>query len=287
MCLLSDRELFERVHGEPPMIQDLPSMDWREKSSPIQPASIDLHVGRIFVPTAKSHNDEPFTPKRGHVLEPGETAVVTTAEILNLPPEIGAFGFPPTSISAMAVLMTNPGHVDPGFKGRMRFTLINMGRSSFSIAEGKEIVTLLFLRMSAKPEADYSERIRLAPGQLHADDPSLDTLARLGKDFLDFRRQAEVIAEGVVRKTEVDLKRWDTELANTKSRWGLIVAVVGIAAAIVPTVAALLWQLFGPVADLQGKVATIAGQLDVSGMNAAIDSLRSAVDSVMQAISPD
>jgi deoxycytidine triphosphate deaminase len=54
--------------------------------------------------------------------------------------------------------MTNPGHVDPGYSGLMRFTVINMGRENFDLLRGFTIVTLLFFEMSSPAKRDYGVR---------------------------------------------------------------------------------------------------------------------------------
>ena len=95
MSLLVDRDLLEAVKGEKPIVTGLPdTADWYSKNSPIQAASIDLHVGEIYLPvTTESESGKP-TPRDEHILEPGETAVVTTAETISLPSQVGALRIP-------------------------------------------------------------------------------------------------------------------------------------------------------------------------------------------------
>lgn len=64
-----------------------------------------------------------------------------------MPAKLAGIGFPPTSVSAKGVLMTNPGHVDPGFIGHLQFTLINMGKDRFTLAQADRIVTLLLFEL--------------------------------------------------------------------------------------------------------------------------------------------
>lgn len=247
--------------------------DWFSEGSPIQPSSVDLHVGEIFLPLVGQASCKDVAGLQEHILEPGETAVVTTSEMLKLPSQIGAFGFPPTRVSGKAVLMTNPGHVDPGFHGRMRFTLINMGREPFQIRYGDPIVTLLFLKTSSTPTADYLKRNPRVP---HADGPSVDSLHRLGKDFLDFTRRAEAIAQAVVDKAKVK-----TESAER----GLRLWLGGIT--LVITLGAVAAQCYGPVKDLQdlkARVTAMQGQLSVTAAQQRIDSLKARLDKLCRAV---
>ena len=151
------------------------------KRDPIQPASVDLTIGGIYVPdTAEGKRGSEGHPRDSLSLKPGETAVVETAETCKLPANIGAIGFPPASVSANALLTTNPGHVDPGYHGKLSFTVINMGSENYSLKGGDDIVTLLLFELSANARAPYDVR---APG-LHGAVTD-DRLNRLAKDFLD------------------------------------------------------------------------------------------------------
>src|SRR5687768_7061533 len=116
------------------------SGNWNSADSPVQPCSLDLRIGRIYLPTARDSAlgscEKPLT---AHTLGVGETVVVETMEVLHLPAHIGAFGFPPTSVSNVGVLVTNLGHIDPGFHGSIKFTLVNMGRKPYSLRRGDNI----------------------------------------------------------------------------------------------------------------------------------------------------
>jgi len=148
--LLKDDELVGYVSGTKPLITGVPQpANWYGDDSPIQPSSIDLHIGDIFLPGVKK--DDPggvFRPKTEHILGPGRTAVVLTQEEFQLPGDIAGIGFPPSHVSFQGILMTNPGHVDPGYAGPMRFTVINMGSQDYILRRGDEIVTMLLIELS-------------------------------------------------------------------------------------------------------------------------------------------
>lgn len=202
MNLLSDSEIANLLQASPPLLTNFSEpADWYAKDSLVQPASLDLHVGNIFVPPKEEPKVEDPVDKRTreYMLHPGQTVVVETLEELALPDDIAAFGFPPTSISDRAVLMTNPGHIDPGFTGRLGFTLINMGREPFAVISGKPIVTLLLVRLGVPARSDFRQR---NPNFANADPTTLD-LHRLGRDFLDLDERARKAAEAVVRKESI------------------------------------------------------------------------------------
>ena len=98
------------------------------------------------------------------VLHSGRTAVVTTMEEFALPNDIAAFGFPPSRVSFQGILMTNPGHVDPGYKGPLHFTVINMGSKDYVFRRRDPIVTILLFRLDHASGADWTSRGNAAGG---------------------------------------------------------------------------------------------------------------------------
>ena len=143
--ILTDRELrglIEKTENGLLTGYDVP-FDWDSKDSLVQPSSIDLHVGAIFRPGVKPGKPgSAGNPRSSISLKTGETAIVETKESINLPADYAALGFPPSSVSSQGLLMTNPGHVDPGYKGTLTFTVINMGREVFKLRPAVPIVTL-------------------------------------------------------------------------------------------------------------------------------------------------
>jgi deoxycytidine triphosphate deaminase len=168
------------------------------KDSPIQPASLDLTIGDIYVPPPikRLTSTAAITSQGKIVLEPGHTVVVNTGETLNLSANIAAFGFPPTTLSSRGILMTNPGHVDPGYKGKLHFTLINMGRTQFELETGMKVVTLLLTSVEHPSSADWSSLSRTVP-----DKPETETLNNLSPDFLDFQNRATQAAQVVLQRS--------------------------------------------------------------------------------------
>ena len=198
MSLLRDEELIAAITVPPPAIPyvegvALPSAaaDRYSKDSPVQASSIDLHIGNIYLPGEKASDlGGALQPKDNYSLMTGETAVVTTAETLHLPSDVAGFGFPPSGVSFKGLLMTNPGHVDPGYDGVMRFTVINMGKEPYFLERGGRIVTLLLFRLSDAVHANWHQR-NPAGSSL----PNHAAISRLSRDFVDVKHRAEDIAK--------------------------------------------------------------------------------------------
>lgn len=198
MTILRDDELIDAVTlnaaGFPWIAGvDLPTApaDRYSNKSPIQASSIDLRIGNIYLPGEKETDlGGAQNPRESYTLETGETAVVTSMERLQLPSDIAGFGFPPSSVSFKGLLMTNPGHVDPGYTGVMRFTVINMAKDPYPLERGQKIVTLLLFRLSQPSHADWSTR-NPAGSAL----PNHAAISRLSRDFVDVQKRAEDVAK--------------------------------------------------------------------------------------------
>ena len=217
--------------------------------SAIQPASLDLTVGEIYVPDVNAGEPGAIgSPQTApYRLKPGHTAVVTTRETLHVPSTHAAIGFPPTTISNYGILMTNPGHVDPGYEGPLTFTVINMGREEFQLRPDDRIVTMLFFQLDGgAPDSDYAAR---HPG-VAAPPVSQDRMTRLAPDMLDVDRRVKNIVEGA----EAETRRAEAETRRLSIKVPLVLAiVVGAGTIFAPLVSNLVSQN----TDLQRRISIL------------------------------
>lgn len=192
--------------------------------SMLQACSVDLHIGDIYLPGTKA--DEPGSvghPKVEHTLMTGETAMVQTQETVHLPSDVAAIGFPPSKdVSSRGLLMTNPGHVDPGYEGHLKFTVINMGKEPFDLNQTAAIVTLLLFRLDGAVRADWQTR--------HGNQPPGDlqqAVNRLSPDFVEVTKRAQGIvdrAELAVKQAQVTSGFQGTIIAAAIALLGVLVA---------------------------------------------------------------
>jgi dCTP deaminase len=187
--MLNDEQLKIALRRDPPLVSNFPepwrgldsnNAQWDSAGSPVQAASIDLHVGEIFVPET-AHG---MVGSVGHgatalSLPSGHSVVVQSMEELALPRDIAAIALPPSRVSSRGIFVSNFGHVDPGYRGRMRFTIINMGKNDFSVRRGDDVMTILFFKCEAAG-ADWRSR---NPQDRIVSQQEVDYLAR---DFADF-----------------------------------------------------------------------------------------------------
>ena len=224
--------------------------------SPVQPCSLDLTIGKIYVPGVPAEgpggSENPKTAN--HLLQPGMTAVVETREVFHLPNNIGAFGFPPTAVSKVAVLLTNLGHIDPGYDGTIRFTLLNMGLDAYTLRVGDPIYTLLLFQLQQDSNKSYRDRhpqINTKTGSTGVDQPLLDSLS---VDFLDVTSRAERVASE---------KAAEAVSKELRSR-SVLTAVMSVLTAIIAAAATLGVSMFSTcsrVDRIEGGLSNLKAEI--------------------------
>jgi dCTP deaminase len=260
MKLLTDKELHQYVTQTHPIIKDVPEPpggNWFSQDSSVQPSSIDLHIGEIFLPeTKKEEPGHEEVPLKNYVLEAGHTAVIKTRETFSLPDDIAGIGFPPDSVSSQGILMTNPGHIDPGYAGPLHFTLINMGREAYSLREKDAIVTVLLFELSTRVQRDYAAR---HAGQTAPSGVIQATLNRLSTDFVDVERRAAKIAAREVTKSEV---------------WAAVVPGI-VSACIAALIALIVGSLSqAPLQELRTDIRVLQSKADPNELKNQIKELK-------------
>jgi dCTP deaminase len=172
-----------------------------------------------------------------------------------MPSNLVALGFPPSSLSIQGVLMTNPGQIDPGYKGPMHLTVINMSKEPLTLYRGQRLIRLVFAKLDATPSADYQAR---HPGA--AVSPITDELLQaLSIDFLNVEQRAS----DMIKNTE----------RNAGVRSAVIAAVVGIFVAFVTT---FIPRLFDRYYTLESGLTTLAAKLDAATLKDRVDRLEAA-----------
>jgi deoxycytidine triphosphate deaminase len=239
MSILVDNQIDGMLPG---LASGVPANDFQEEGSQVQAASLNLTIGNIYVPGTESEKPGgAYTPTKQFTLEQGHTAVIKTAETLNLGSGLAGIAFPPASLSLKGLLMTNPGHIDPGYKGPLHITVINMSRLPFQLRAGDRIMRVLFLQLAGTPSAPLNAR--KANSRVDVIDPAL--LDQLSIDFLNVKERAEKVANGALNKATV--------------RATAIPLAVGILA--------FMASLFGNYAPLRDDVKKIDVRLSVIEAN--------------------
>jgi dUTPase len=188
----------------------------------VEACSYDMRVGTIF------REGLPIRGAQGQaILQPGDIVSLFTLEELDLPADIAATAFAMNAMSSQGILVLNPGHVDPGYKGPLTVRAINLRATPKAIDLGTRIFTVVFERLpkaTGKPygpiPGDREEReLKFNSIDVEQNPHSMARLVMLGKD------------RPLMTGDEVDRRirdHWTTKATLIGTIAGLLVA--GIAA---------------------------------------------------------
>jgi dCTP deaminase len=156
--ILSD-DTLRRMMAEKSIVVD-PLEDFQ-----IQPASIDLRLGRHFLKidenTLESLSLESELPyiqieKDEIVIPPHSFLLATTVETIRIPANVTAFVEGRSSIGRMGLFIQNAGWVDPGFEGNITLELFNANRLPLRLTSGRRICQIVFAFMDKATRTPYA-----------------------------------------------------------------------------------------------------------------------------------
>lgn len=244
--MLSNADLLPLLRDEEPLVRNVKGLNEKiTPQSPLQPASIDLHVGEIVVPPTSERSRDEAHPLEKYVVPSGGSIVVLTEEIMCFSREFGGLMFPKSSrLAERGILLTNFGHVDPGYQGRLRYAVVNLGREPYEVRCGDAIASLCVFRLHNPASPDWST------GREIKERRTQDFVRALSPDLLSLAR-IESVAKDVAQKAVLTSSLWITLVATIAS-----VCVGVVSAAITLGVA---WYQFG-----QPEIARLEAQIQTS-----------------------
>ena len=147
--ILSDKTISQMVKDGTLVITPL-------EETQIQPASVDIRLGRTFSivedsPTGIITMENKIAYKTieadTYLLLPGQFVQATTMEYFSLPDNLTAFVEGRSSLGRMGLFIQNAGWVDPGFKGEITLELFNANRCAIELKAGRRVGQLVFAQM--------------------------------------------------------------------------------------------------------------------------------------------
>jgi len=127
------------------------------------------------------------------VIPPGQVALLMTHERVSIPTDIVAFITVKVGIKWSGLVNISGFHVDPGFKGRLKFTVFNAGASNVILDRGQKCFSIMF--------CDLSEAV---PGENAYDGKFLDQESITATDIK--RLEGEFISPHLLRKEFDEVK---------------------------------------------------------------------------------
>jgi len=163
MTVLSDRSIKEELALGRIRVEPL----WEDA---IQPASIDLHLDRVFLifrvtrrPYVDVREDASdltervvIGPEEPFIVQPGSFVLAGTVEHITLPDDIVARVDGKSSLGRLGLLVhATAGYVDPGFSGKLTLELSNQSQMPIALYYGMKIAQISFYRLSTPVERPY------------------------------------------------------------------------------------------------------------------------------------
>jgi dCTP deaminase len=165
--ILSDGDILRRLDEGDLVVEPIDDPDLQ-----IQPASIDLRLGREFLefqrtniscihPTKEEEVDEYVTetvvdPDDEFVLHPGDFVLGTTKERVEIPPDLLAHVQGRSSLGRLAIVIhATAGVIDPGYTGQITLELSNLGTAPVALTPDMRISQLIFTEMKSAAEKPY------------------------------------------------------------------------------------------------------------------------------------
>jgi len=134
----------------------------RELNNPTG-AGFDLRIGEIFELESDGFLgiEDRHTPKtdliskykeneeRWIILEPNKYYVIRTVETINCSEDLVGFMFPRSTLYRSGILVRG-GVIDPGYKGRLSFGIINLNDKPFKLQMGARVANISFFEVKGK-----------------------------------------------------------------------------------------------------------------------------------------
>ncbi|WP_255152566.1 dCTP deaminase [Halorarius halobius] len=165
--ILSDADILRRLDEGDLVVEPL-----EDPEIQVQPASIDLRLGREFLEFQHANigcihpNDErevseyvdlTEVPEGGeYVLHPGDFVLGTTKERVGIPDDLIAHVEGRSSLGRLAIVVhATAGLCDPGYKGQITLELSNLGRAPVALSPGMRISQLTFTELKTPADRPY------------------------------------------------------------------------------------------------------------------------------------
>ncbi len=184
--ILSDRDIRERLEAGSLVIEPLDDPELQ-----IQPASVDLRLGREFLEFKQSTipyinpdspaqvdkytqrtvvEDEADTEQATlevddgtnryddgvFILHPDDFVLGTTKERVEIPPDLIAHVEGRSSLGRLAVVVhATAGLCDPGYRGQITLELSNLGTAPVALRPGMRVSQLTFTQLTSTAERPY------------------------------------------------------------------------------------------------------------------------------------
>nr|WP_177241418.1 deoxycytidine triphosphate deaminase [Stigmatella aurantiaca] len=136
----------------------------------VKSAAYELSVGaEVFRTSTEPAVKTMLVPGAQFEIPPGQLALLITEEVIRIPPDAIGFISIRAGIKFRGLVNVSGFHVDPGFHGRLKFTVYNAGSRSVVVARGTPIFLLWFSSLN-QPTADLHKGDHSGQMEITAED---------------------------------------------------------------------------------------------------------------------
>jgi dCTP deaminase len=125
-------------------------------------ASYDLRLGEEVLVTPQK---VPQRLEYGETtnIESGQFAILTTEEYLQMPKDLLGFITVRFRYKSKGLVNISGFHVDPGFEGKLIFSVYNAGPTTVTLRRGETVFSIFFAEIDPKVEykGDYSKQVNI------------------------------------------------------------------------------------------------------------------------------
>jgi dCTP deaminase len=196
--ILSDGDIRRRLTDGELVVEPLDDPELQ-----IQPASIDLRLGREFLEFQRTnipcihpnseqevdeYVDETYVEEGDDfILHPGDFVLGTTKERVEIPPDLIAHVEGRSSLGRLAVVVhATAGLCDPGYEGQITLELSNLGTAPVALTPEMRISQLTFTELKNPAERPYgAERGSKYQGQKGPQASRIQSDEEFGGEQLD------------------------------------------------------------------------------------------------------
>lgn len=194
----------------------------------VQNASYELSLGDEIY----SNNDEAKTilneQNPQYAIKPGQLAILITKEEIEIPRKYIGFISIKFGVKFRGLVNISGFHVDPGFKGKLKFSVYNAGSKPIFLERGKPYFVLWLSSLSSELDKDQEYNGR------HQGQDSI-----LTEDVMKVNGVVASPNELLSKITEIESKFESEYRSNNDRRWWVYKTVIGLLVAIVLK---LLWD---------------------------------------------
>lgn len=123
----------------------------------IKYGAYELSLGKEYYTTSEgTRTKKKLTDGEQLSIEPGQFALLTTDETVNIPAKNLCFISIKAGIKFRGLVNVSGFHVDPGYKGRLKFSVYNAGSQSINITHGKPLFMIWFAEFDAITKDTYN-----------------------------------------------------------------------------------------------------------------------------------